>query len=89
MAGRFAIIGLGQFGFAVAKKLTDKGAEVLAIDRDIERIDLIKDDVAYAVAMDSTDIKALVAQNVAEMDAVLIAIGENIEGLLLTTVHLL
>jgi trk system potassium uptake protein len=89
MAGKFAVIGLGHFGFAVAKKLADKGAEVLAIDKNMERVELLKDEVAYAVALDATDIKALNSQNVADMDAVLVAIGENIEGLLLTTVLLL
>jgi trk system potassium uptake protein len=89
MPDKFAVIGLGHFGYAVARNLAQKGAEVLAIDRDLERVDLIKDDVAYAVALDSTDAKALASQNVADMDAVLVAIGENIEGLLLTTVQLL
>ncbi|WP_338791455.1 TrkA family potassium uptake protein [Bernardetia sp. Wsw4-3y2] len=89
MADKFAVIGLGHFGYAVARNLAARGAEVLAIDRDIERVESIKDDVAYAVALDATDIKALSSQNVADMDAVLVAIGENIEGLLLTTVQLL
>lgn len=89
MIGKFAVIGLGQFGLAVAKKLALRGAEVLAIDRDMERVDIVKDDVAYAVALDSTDLRALSSQNLSEMDAVLVAIGENIEGLLLTTVLLL
>ncbi|WP_020528588.1 potassium channel family protein [Flexithrix dorotheae] len=89
MLDKFAVIGMGQFGFRVAKQLTVKGAEVLAIDKDIDRVEMIKDDVTYAVALDSTDIKALSSQNLQEMDAVLVAIGENIEGLLLTTVLLL
>jgi len=86
---KFAIIGLGHFGYAVAKNLALRGAEVLAIDKNIERVELIKDDVAYAVALDSTDPKALTSQNIGDMDAVMVAIGENIEGLLLTTVLLL
>ncbi len=86
---KFAVIGLGHFGFSVAKNLAERGAEVLAIDKDMERVELIKDDVAYAAALDATDIKALTTQNIAEMDAVMVAIGENIEGLLLTTVLLL
>ncbi len=89
MSGKFAVIGLGQFGFAVAKKLAEKGSEVLAIDKNMDRVEFIKDDVAYAVALDATDIKALHSQNLSEMDAVLVAIGENIEGLLMTTVLLL
>lgn len=86
---KFAIIGLGHFGYAVAKNLALRGAEVLAIDRDMDRVDLVKDEVAYAVALDATDMRALSSQNVTDMDAVLVAIGENTEGLLLTTVQLL
>lgn len=89
MAEKFAVIGLGQFGLAVAKQLADRGAEVLAIDKNMDRVDIIKDDVAYAVGLDATDKKALLSQNISDMDAVLVAIGENIEGLLLTTVLLL
>ncbi len=86
---KVAVIGLGQFGAAVAKNLAIRGAEVLAIDQDIEIVESIKDDVAYAVALDATDIKALASQNINDMDAVLVAIGENIEGLLLTVVQLI
>lgn len=86
---KFAVIGLGHFGYSVAKNLAERGAEVLAIDKDMSRVELIKDDVAYAAGLDATDIKALTTQNITEMDAVMVAIGENIEGLLLTTVLLL
>lgn len=89
MQDKFAIIGLGQFGFRVAKQLALRGAEVLAIDKDEDRMERIKDEVAYAVTLDATDLKALSSQNISDMDAVLVAIGENIEGLLLTTVLLL
>ncbi len=89
MADKFAVIGLGQFGFAVARQLAEKGAEVLAIDKDLNRVEIVKDDVAYSVALDATDRKALLSQNLSDMDAVLVAIGENIEGLLLTVVLLL
>lgn len=86
---KFAVIGLGHFGYAVARNLAERGAEVLAIDRDMDRVDLVKDEVAYAVTLDATDMRALSSQNVTDMDAVLVAIGENTEGLLMTTVQLL
>ncbi|WP_417609494.1 potassium channel family protein [Owenweeksia hongkongensis] len=82
---KFAVIGLGQFGTAIAKKLAQKGAEVMAIDNDEERVEAIKDDVSYAVTLDATDGKALKSQNILEMDAVVVAIGENFQDLLLTT----
>lgn len=82
---RFAVIGLGQFGSAIAKNLSQRGAEVLAIDSSIEKIEGIKDDVSHAVAIDATDKKALLSQNIQDVDAVVVAIGENFQGLLLCT----
>lgn len=85
---RYAVIGLGTFGTAIARKLSERGAEVLAIDNDPNHINNIKDDVAYAVTLDSTDSRALQGQGIADMDAVVVAIGENFEALLLTVVYL-
>lgn len=85
---KFAVIGLGRFGMAIAQTLSQRGAEVLAIDNREEKVEEIKDEVAYAVCLDSTDAKALKAQNIKDMDAVVVAIGENFEALLLTTVLL-
>jgi trk system potassium uptake protein len=88
MNSRFAVIGLGKFGSSIARTLSQRGAEVLAIDVDIEKVDNIKEEVAFAVTLDSTDIKALKSQNIEDMEAVVVAIGENFESLLLTTVLL-
>ncbi|HYG14246.1 MAG TPA: TrkA family potassium uptake protein [Bacteroidia bacterium] len=86
---RFAVVGLGRFGTKIAKTLSERGAEVIAIDSDENKVDVLRDEVAYAITMDSTDVKALEAVNVAEMDAVVVAIGENFEALLLTVAHLM
>lgn len=88
MINKYAVIGLGQFGTAIARKLSERGAQVLALDNDSGHIDRIKDDVAYAVQLDSTDKKALLSQGVQDMDAVVVAIGENFEALLLTVTYL-
>ena len=89
MVSKFAVIGLGQFGRSIARTLARRGAEVLAIDNDPDHVDDLKDEVAYAVVLDATDQKALKAQNIEDMDAVVVAIGEDFEALLLTTVMLL
>ncbi len=81
---RFAVIGIGRFGSAIATKLSKKGAEVIAIDISEERISSIKEDVTYSVALDSTDINSLKSQNICEMDAVVVSIGEDFQALLLT-----
>lgn len=89
MTNKFAVIGLGQFGYSIARTLAQRGAEVLAVDIDAEKVEKIKDEVAYAVSLDATDVRALRAQNVQDVDAVVVAIGEDFEALLLTTVLML
>ena len=73
--GRFAVIGMGRFGTAIAQRLAEKGAEVIAMDSDRDRIERIRDKVTYAVALDSTDREALLSQGIADMDAVVVSIG--------------
>jgi trk system potassium uptake protein TrkA len=86
---KFAVIGLGQFGMAIAKTLANRGMEVLAIDRDEQIVEQIADSVANAVALDSTDRKALLSVDIQSFDAVVVAIGEDFEQLLLTTTQLM
>lgn len=86
---RFAVIGLGRFGSRIARTLSMRGAEVMAIDNDEGHVDSLRDDVASPVIMDSTDFKALKSQRLDTMDAVVVAIGENFEALLLTVTHLM
>lgn len=86
---RFAVIGVGKYGNQIALKLAHKGAEVLCFDVNEENIERIKDDVAYAVTMDCTDKKNLLAHNLEQVDAAVVAIGENFEATILTSVHLL
>lgn len=88
MKDKFAVIGLGYLGKAIAATLSERGAEVLAIDADAEKVENIKDEVAHAVALDSTDIRALKAQNIHEYDSVVVAMGHNFEAQILTTVLL-
>jgi trk system potassium uptake protein TrkA len=82
---QFAIIGLGQFGFKVATTLAAKGAEVVAVDSNSDRIEQIKDQVTQAICLDSTDERALRSLALQDMDAVVMAIGEGIEASILTT----
>ncbi len=83
---KVAVIGLGRFGMALARRLSQDGAEVIAIDRQPRLIDEICNDVAIAVRLDSTEEAALRSQEVERVDCVVVAIGENFEAALLTTV---
>ena len=83
MGKKFAVIGLGQFGTAIAKTLSSRNAEVIAIDKNIDKVENIKDAVAYTVSIDATNKEALMGQNIQDMDCVIIAIGENFHSAIL------
>ena len=86
---KYAVIGLGRFGTAIARTLADRGSEVLAMDIDPKRTESIKDQVAYAANLDCTNLNNLRDQGIDQMEAVVVAIGENFEALLLTCVFLI
>ena len=85
---RFAVIGLGKFGMTVATSLYENGAEVFAIDNNQELIDEISGKVTVAINMNSTNEKALKLNKIQDVDAVIMAIGNNIEVSVLTCVTL-
>ncbi len=86
---KFAVIGVGRYGSTIARRLAEKGAQVFAFDPNEEKIENIKDEVAFAVTLDATDLRALQTQNLEELDAAVVAIGENFEATILTCVHLI
>lgn len=85
---KFCIIGLGFFGRNLALSLTRLGAEVIAVDRSEEMVLPLKDVVGYAATVDCSDRHALSQLPLHDMDAVIVAIGEDFEGSLLTIAHL-
>src|SRR4030042_5393598 len=88
MKKQFAVIGLGRFGFSVAKTLTKYGSEVIAIDRDEERVKKVEEFVSYAVQLDAMDEKALRSVGVQNVDTAIVSIGENIEASILVVMLL-
>lgn len=89
---RFAVIGLGRFGRKLAIQLAMSGAEVVAIDKDRETIEMIRDQVSLAVRLDSTDEEALKAQGVDKVEVAIIGIGQGtgrgFQSAILTVVNL-
>ena len=85
---KIAVIGLGNFGLAVISGLIEKGAEVIAIDNDPEKIKRVENVATVCVQMDASDKDALKAQGVNKVDAAVVGIGKNFESSLLTTVIL-
>ncbi|MEC0143242.1 potassium channel family protein [Paenibacillus alginolyticus] len=85
---QFAIIGMGRFGSSVAKTLSQLGFEVLAIDHREETVQEVSAFVTHAVQADSTDEEALRALGIRNFDVVVVAIGEDIQASILTTLIL-
>ncbi|WP_408954442.1 potassium channel family protein [Natroniella sp. ANB-PHB2] len=85
---QFAVIGVGRFGTSVAKTLTDKGYDVLAIDYDEERVQDISSYVTHAVQADGTDERALKSLGLSEIDSAIVSIGDNLNANILATLIL-
>jgi trk system potassium uptake protein TrkA len=85
---QFAVIGLGRFGTSVAQTLFKAGYEVLAIDASEERTQKFSEEVTHVVAADTTDENSLKALGIRNFDVVVVAIGEDIQANVLTTLLL-
>ena len=84
----FAVIGLGQFGRAVVDELLDNGMDVIAIDNNPDAIAKVSKYLPTAFVADSTDENALRELGIRDIDAVIVAYGDNKEASILTTVIL-
>lgn len=85
MKKQYAVIGLGGFGQAVALELMRLGHEVLGIDSSEERANPMAEKLTQTVIVDATDETALAELDLEHFDAVMVAIGENIEASILCT----
>ena len=85
---QFAIIGLGRFGSNMAKALHKMGYEVLAIDKDMQKVQEFSNEFTHVVQADATDEDALRALGILNFDVVVVAIGENLQANVLATLQL-
>lgn len=86
MARQAIVIGLGQFGMALARALTLEGVEVIAIDKSAAHVQEASGFAAVALRMDATDEEALAAQAPGQRDIAICAIGdESREGSIIVT----
>lgn len=85
---KIIVLGLGNFGASLAVNLTETGNEVIGVDRQMEKVNLIKDKIAHAVCMDATNEFAYQSLPMNHADMAIIAIGEN-EGAAIITAAIL
>ncbi len=82
---KIIVIGLGNFGSAVAVKLAALGHEVIGVDSIEQRVENIKDKITYAITVDCTDTTVISTLPIKDADIVVVAIGEDLGASILIT----
>ncbi|MBI5136520.1 MAG: TrkA family potassium uptake protein [Nitrospirae bacterium] len=85
---RFAVIGLGKFGFYVAKSLFEQGHEVVAMDSHDDTVQAISAYSTESLMVDATDRHALAALGLERMDGVVVSTGTTISTSVLICLYL-
>lgn len=85
---QFVVIGLGRFGASIARALSEKNFEVLAVDRDEDRVKEMEGVVSQAIVMDATDDKALRELGIADFNTAIVSMGETVEDSIMITLAL-
>ncbi|ALC86212.1 MULTISPECIES: TrkA family potassium uptake protein [Bacillaceae] len=88
MQKEFVVIGLGRFGGSIVRELITQGADVMAIDIVPERVDEFAAIATQAVVADTTDEAALKSLGIRNFEHVIVAIGDDIQSSILTTLML-
>lgn len=85
---RIAVLGLEDFGFHLACTLNELGDEVMAVDRNENRVQEIMRYVNKAVVADVADREALKDLGIRSMEVVAVDVGERFETSVLLTHYL-
>lgn len=81
----FIVIGLGNFGASLSKKLTALGHDVIGVDKDLAKVEFFKDTIKNTISMDITDIHALKTLPLKDCDMVVVCIGHDFGSSVMTT----
>jgi trk system potassium uptake protein TrkA len=88
MKKQIVVIGLGRFGTSLANTLTNTGHEVLAIDKDEERVQNISSKITHAVQADATNETVLKDLGIKNFDIAIVSMGSDIKSSVLATLLL-
>lgn len=81
------VLGIGLFGASLARTLTENGADVLALDNDMDHLEEIADEVEAAIQADFTKLDQLEDAGVADLDIVVIASSSHLENVILAIIN--
>ncbi len=83
----YVVVGLGRFGYSVARRLCELGNEVLAMDRCPDNVQQISNYVTHAVVGDAQDPDVLRALGIRNYDCAIVAIGKDLSASILATLN--
>ena len=85
---RVVVIGLGIFGFNLVKDLFEAGLEVIAVDKNKDLVQKIRDFSTKAILADATEKEVMEAIGIEENDVVIVSFGEDLAASTILTLHL-
>ena len=86
MGRQYAVFGLGNFGKSVALSLERLGCEVLVVDKSMEKIQEISDEVSYAMRADIEEAEVMETIGARNLDGAIVALSENLEASIVATI---
>lgn len=88
MKKQFAVIGLGRFGGSLVEEFSHLGLDVLAIDKNKERVEKYEKYATYAVQANALNEATLKELGIRNLDYAIISLGNDIESSVLITMLL-
>jgi trk system potassium uptake protein TrkA len=84
----FLIVGLGNFGGALAVRLTQLGHEVIGVDSSMSKVEMFKNDITHTICANCTDIHTAKEIPVKDADVVIVSIGEHEGNSIMVTANM-
>ena len=88
MAKKYLIIGIGEFGSRIADKLKELRNDVMLVDADKEKVNLMKDNYDNVIQADCMQPQVLKELNIKSYDACVVTVGRNFQDSLEITYRL-
>jgi len=85
----FLVVGAGRFGKSVARTLYGEGHDVMVVDKDEDLIQQVSSEVTDAVSADITSESCVKALGVRDFDAVVLAIGFDVQASIMAAILLI
>ncbi len=80
MKKQYVVFGIDRFGASIARTLEQNGCQVIAVDNDSEKIQMIADEVSYAMTADVEDPEAIESLGLKNVDGAIITMVNHMEA---------